>query len=164
MKRVLLILGGVIISAVFISWWFSPKQVLQRRVASMLDSATVPPGMSDAGRKARGAHVMNYLADQVTVMPPDGFDSRVPNQVGRDNASALYSGAAIYSKEITFTDLTFDEVSPDVDQATVRFKVDAIVDLPTRRPVDGILHVDSHWEKQNGSWLLNRLSWTESPR
>jgi len=164
MKRIVLILGGVILSVIFFTWWFSPKQVLQRRVSSMLETATVPPTMSDAGKKARGPHLSNYLATQLEITPPDDFVSPVPDVVGRDQASALYSGAAVYSKEITFTDLNFEEIQPEGTQAEVRFNVDALVDLPNRRPVDGILHVTTHWEKIEGNWLLQRFSWTESPR
>lgn len=164
MKRILMVILGVVVAGAFVAWWFSPTQVLQRRVSSLLDTASVPPGMSDAGRKARGAHLAKYLSRQVAVHPPESFDAPVTGSVARDTASALYSGAASYCKEITFADLTFDDVQPNGETATITFRVDAIVDLPTRRPVDGILNVDSHWEKVDGAWLLTELSWTESPR
>ncbi|MBK1826180.1 hypothetical protein [Haloferula rosea] len=164
MKRILMVLLAVVVAGAFVAWWFSPTQVLQRRVGSLLDTASVPPGMSDPGRKARGAHLAKYLARQVALDPPESFDAPVTRSVARDTASALYSGAASYCKEITFADLSFDEVLHDGDTATVSFRVDAIVDLPTRRPVDGILNVTSDWEKVDGTWLLTNIRWTESQR
>lgn len=164
MKRALSLLGVILVLGALGIWWFSPKQALMRRVRSMIETAEVPPTMIDAGRKARGTHLTKYFAKQISVNPPEGFDSPVSDRVGRDTAAALYSGAAAYSKEITFTDLKFDEVLPTGDQATVRFNVDAIVALPSRRPVDGILHVETQWEKTDGNWLLKEFSWTESPR
>lgn len=164
MKRVFSLLGLILTLGAMGIWWFSPEQTLKRRVSSMLETAEVPPSMIDAGRKARGTHLAKYLAKQISVNPPEGFDSPVSDLVNRDTASALYSGAAAYCKEITFTDLKFDQIFQAGDQATVRFNVDAIVALPSRRPVDGILHVETEWKKTDGDWLLQRFSWTESPR
>jgi hypothetical protein len=148
----------------FLFWWFSAEQVLKRRVASMIDAAQVPATMSDAGRKARGTHVAKFLAKQLHLVPPEGFDLPVSDRVNRDTATALYSGAASYAKEMTFTDLHVEEVDVRDAEADVRFRVDGIIDLRSRRPVDGILHVESRWEKADGVWLLGEVSWTEGSR
>ncbi|MGB1130760.1 MAG: hypothetical protein ACPG4K_11975, partial [Haloferula sp.] len=84
--------------------------------------------------------------------------------VERDTAAALYSGASTYAKEITFTDIQVEEVAVEDGEATVNFSADTIVDLRTRRPVDGILHVDTFWKKSEEGWLLESFSWTESSR
>ena len=164
MKRALIVAGSLAAATLFLLWWFSAEQVLKRRIESMLSTAEVPPGMSDAGRKARGGHLAGYLAKQVHFTPPESFDLPVSSPVERDTAAALYSGAATYAKEITFTDIQVEKVAVEDGEATVNFSADTIVDLRTRRPVDGILHVYTFWKKSEEGWLLESFSWTESSR
>lgn len=164
MKRLLIGLGLAAALTVFLTWWFSDAQVLKRRVGSMIETAEVPPLMSDAGRKARGGHLIQYLAKQVGFEEPEDFDLPASSPIDRQTAGALYSGAATYAKEITFTDFEVLAVEIDGDEASVKFRADTIVDLRSRRPVDGVLTVDSSWRKTDGTWLLRHFTWEESPR
>lgn len=163
MKR-LLIPAALLALGAFAFWWFSPTQVLKRRTAAFIDTANVPAKMSDIGRGARGRNLAEYLAERIRVDSPDDLEDEVGREFTRDRAAATYSMVASYCREISITDLSFSGVEIDGDQALVRFTTDTIVDLPNRRPVDGVITVESHWRKTDGDWLLEAFEWTESPR
>ena len=163
MKR-LLIPAAVLALGALAFWWFSPERVLKRRVSGFIGTAQVPASMSDIGRNARGRHLSDYFADTLTVDSPDDLDEEVGTQFTRDHAAASYSMVATYCREISITDLSFADVRIDGDDAVVRFTADAIVELPQRRPVDGLITVESHWRKTAGRWLLKSFQWNESPR
>ena len=165
-RRYAIILGVIAALVLFGLWWFSAEQVVKRRVTSLFETAEVPESMASPGRLARGTHVAKYVADRVRVRPPT--DARLPISlavpISRDNVSQYYSATAKYARSITFEDLTFKTVEIIDDEAKVSFSIDGIVDLPSRRPVDGILHVESVWRKIEGDWLLVEFSWQEQGR
>ncbi|BCX50190.1 hypothetical protein HAHE_40980 [Haloferula helveola] len=148
----------------FLLWWFSATQVLKRRVSSLIDTAVVPASMSDIGRGARGPNVAEFVAGSLEIDSPPSLAQDLGPDLNRDTVSALYSAVAKYCRSITVNDLKIQSVDVDGETATVRFSADAVVDLPDRRPVDGIVDVDSRWRKTDGKWLLERFAWTESPR
>lgn len=154
----LLLLAGLAV------WWFSPTEVVKRRVASFFSTAEVPATMSDIGRGARGTKVATYLAQSVTLNSPESVADEVGSTFSRDRASVMYAGVARFCREITFTDLEFTRVEITADAATVSFRIDTLVELPGRRPVDGIVVADSLWRKIDGDWLLESMRWTEEPR
>ena len=163
MKR-LIIPAAVVALAALALWWFSPTRMLKRRTAAFIDTANVPAGMSDIGRGARGRNLAEYLAGTIRVDPPRELEDEVDTEFSRDQASALYSMVASYCREISITRLSFTSVEIDGDSAVVTFSADAIVNLSNRRPVDGLIHVVSHWHKTDGDWLLEAFEWTEAPR
>jgi hypothetical protein len=163
MKRVA-IPAIVLILAGLAFWWFSPTQVLKRRTASFIDTARVPVSMSDLGRSARGRHLADYFAPSIEVESPENLAHEVGRTFTRDEAAALYSGVARYCREVSITDLEFVSVGSKNDEARVVFTADTIVDLPNRRPVDGLVTVESRWRKVDGDWLLEAFEWTESAR
>lgn len=154
----------VILLAGLAFWWFSPTQVVKRRTAAFIDTANVPVSMSDLGRSARGKHVSDYLADRISVKSPEALAEEVGREFTRDQAAALYSGIARYCKEVSITDLEFQSVGIESDTALVQFTADAIVDLPNRRPVDGLVTATASWSKTEGDWLLESFEWEESAR
>lgn len=163
MKRIAI--PAVVLAIVGLAiWWFSPTQVLKRRTAAFIDTANVPSNMSDIGRGARGKNLSDYMADRVRVDSPEDLAEELGREFSRDRAAALYTVVARYCREISITDLIFESVTHDGDHAVVRFSADTIVDLPNRRPVDGIVTVESRWQKTEGDWLLESFEWSESPR
>lgn len=154
----------VLVLAGFAFWWFSPTQVLKRRTAGFIDTARVPVSMSDLGRSARGRHLADYLAPRIEVESPENLAHEVGRTFTRDEAAALYSGVARYCREVSITKLGFVSVGFKDDKARVAFTADAIVELPNRRPVDGLVSVESRWRKVDGDWLLEAFEWTESAR
>jgi hypothetical protein len=164
MKRLLVSAAAILALGALAIWWFSPERVLKRRIAGFIDTANVPGSMSDLARGARGNHLADYFADRITVDSPDDLDDEVGQEFTRDEAAATYSMVASYCREISITRLAFTGIAIEGDAALVHFTADAIVELPQRRPVDGLITVESHWRKTDGGWLLESFQWTESPR
>lgn len=164
MKRLPWILGAAVLLALGL-WWFSPTQKMKRRVTGMIETANVPPGMPDIARNTRGPNLEKYLAKRLTVAVPDALDDRVPGSLKRDSAVAYYSLAARGVRQISLEDLEIEEIIFEGDDATVRFQVDAIVELPGSTPVNGILHVDSRWQRDpEEGWRMRSVSWEETGR
>ncbi|MEM1082880.1 MAG: hypothetical protein AAGI48_02065 [Verrucomicrobiota bacterium] len=164
MRRYLPPIALLIVAALFLAWWFSPVNVLKRRVGNLFDTAAVPPTMSDIARSSRGPNVAEYLANRIEVDAPDDFDERLGSSYTRDNAAAYYSGAARYCRQVTFLEPAFENVEITGEDAKVRLRIDTIVELPDRRPVDGILIFDMDWTKAETGWLLKRAAWEETGR
>lgn len=131
----------------------------------MIQTANVPSSMGDLARKTRGTNLADYLAPQLEISEPEKIDDRIPRRISRDSAAATYTYAATAARQISLQDLEIDEIEFDDTEATVKFRLDAIVELPTRTPVNGILHVISIWEdRPNEGWRLKSLAWEEKGR
>ena len=153
----------------FAIWWFSAEQVLKRRVGDLIDAAEVSKLTSDLARQTRGQKIAGYFGKEVAVVPPGDVSGDIAGRLDdgtmtRDRLVMLYSMAARGSREISFVDLEVRDVSVDGDRAEVPFRVDCVVDLDSRRPVDGLLDVQSQWVKSDDAWQIVELSWTEAGR
>lgn len=164
MKRLSALLVLLIAAGGLAYWWFSPAEILKRRLGNLLGSAEVSSTMSDIGRGARGPRIADYFADPVRFFPPSSLPYDLGGSLGRERLSSLYSLVAKNCREISFTDLEILEVAVEDETAEIRFRVDALVDLGSRRPADGILEVRSAWIKREGDWQIEELRWTESGR
>ncbi|GAA5481877.1 hypothetical protein [Haloferula sargassicola] len=164
MKRLPVLIGLLLLIGLG-AWWFSPTQKMKRRVSNMIQTANVPANMPDIARNTRGPNLEKYLARKIRIQPPSGFPERIPHQLKRENAALFYSAAARGVRMISLQAPSFDAVEIEGDQATVRFQVDAIVDLGATRPVDGIMHINSRWRRDSEEgWRLESLAWEESGR
>lgn len=162
--RRLIIPVAVLVLGILAFWWFSPTQVLKRHTSGFIETANVPPRMSDIGRSARGRNLEKYFAPVIRVDSPEDLAEEVGSEFTRERAVILYSSVARYCREISIAAPSFESVEIDGDLATVLFTADALVDLPNRRPVDGLIRVESEWRKVDGDWLLEAFRWSESGR
>ncbi|MBB5350509.1 hypothetical protein HNR46_000737 [Haloferula luteola] len=164
MKRVS---GAAIILALILMswWWFSPTQIIKRRVASLIDTVQVPTGMSEIGRKSRGAHLADHLAASLEIHPPKHFFQTLPASLKRDSAAAGYAFFATTVRRISLEDLEFDQIDRDGNRAHVVFHLDAIVEMPSVTPVDGILHFDTQWILDPDlGWVMRSIQWHQTGR
>jgi len=164
MKRLLPAAALLLLLAGFASWWFSPTQALKREVGELIDRARVPAAMSDLARSSRGRVIEPLLADPVEIDPAAAVRQAPSGAVPRQRLVALLSGAARYCRSISLEDLEFDRVEIDGDEARVEIRLDAIVEVGSRRPLDGIQVVTMRWTRADGDWLLAALAWEEQPR
>jgi hypothetical protein len=164
MKRVLPAIALLILIGLLLGWWFLPENVLKRRVGSLFDTASVPITMSELARSSRGPNVAEYLSMSVDIAAPENFDDRMGAHYNRDDAAAFYSATARYCRQISFLEPEFTQVRIDGESAKVALDIDTIVELPDRRPVDGILKIEMSWEKVENRWLLSKVAWEEQPR
>lgn len=154
----------LLVAGLFLWWWMLPANVLKRRVASLLETAEVPPGMSDIARGARGPNLARYLDRKVRIVRPDDLRDEIPEAMERDTIAAYYSAGARSCSRIEFEQPEFDEILVKGDEAHVKFRVDAVAEFPSRRPADGIQVVETSWRKVDGDWLMTEVKWQETGR
>ena len=161
-----IVLAAALIVAVagFLAFWFSPTQVVKRRVLAMIRTASVPESMPELARASRGRNLADHLAPVVRLAGPPHVDELPVGGVDRSQIAAAYTAAATSCRFISLEDVTFESIDVLGDSAEVRFTVDAIVQLASSRPLDGIQHVELQWSKTDDGWRLTRAAWTESGR
>ena len=164
MRKFLPPIGFLILAGLFLAWWFQPANVLKRRIGSLFDTAEVPVTMSDLARSSRGPNVADYFAERVEIGAPDQVDERIRDSYHRDDIAGIYSAVARSCSQISIEKPEFESIEIDGSTARVRVRVDIIVELPSRRPVDGIQIMEMTWEKPENDWRLSSISWTETGR
>ncbi len=164
MKKFLPALGFLILAGLFLGWWFQPANVLKRRIGSLFHTAEVPVTMSDLARSSRGPNVADYLAERVQVGAPDQVDNRIRDSYHRDDIAGIYSAVARSCSQISLEKPEFESIEIAGTTAKIRLRIDIIVELPSRRPIDGIQIMDMTWEKSENDWRLSSISWTETSR
>jgi hypothetical protein len=161
MKR-LSILGVILLFLVaFLLWWFSPTQVLKRRTQSFLDLMTMDAGTGKSGRQLGVYRMNSLLAEQVELNTPT-----IEQANGTFARSELESGFSFICQQAKQTRFILNEIqSVEVasDRSTVVFSIEALVELPAYRPVDGNFQVTFHWQREKDEWRLARADWTETP-
>ncbi len=161
MKRFAIpILAAVILAAAGF-WWFSPSQVLKRKTGSLLEVLTFERGSGHVGRQA-GAYTLNtLLAAQVTLDTPAIHEAG--GTFERTELESAYSWLVNQAKQSRFKLLDFQFIEINNDKATLKLSLDAVVELPSYRPVDGRYDAMLDWEKSEDGWRLHRAMWTEKP-
>lgn len=159
MKR-LSILGAVLLMlAAFLFWWFSATQVLKRRTQSFLDVMTMDAGTGKSGRQLGVYRLNSLLAEEVELNTPT-----IEQANGTFARSELESGFSWISQQAKQTRFILNEIqSVDVasDRGKVVFLIEALVELPAYRPVDGNFQVTFHWQREKDDWRLTRADWVE---
>lgn len=164
MRKFLPPLIVLILAGLFLNWWFQPENVLKRRVASLFDTAEVPVSMNELSRSSRGPNLTEYLSENVEIGAPDNIDERLRDSYHHDDLAGIYSAVARSCRQISLEEPEFESVEIDGTTARVRLRVDVIVELSSRRPVDGIQIMDMTWEKPENHWKLSTITWTETGR
>jgi hypothetical protein len=166
MRRLILIFALVLLTGGGFSWWwFQPERVVARRVLALLDAATVEADDGNIHRGTRGDAISGFLAPNIEFDGPDDLEEDVSGPQSRSTVVSLYGALAKFCRRISLVDPQIESVVIDGDEARVRARVDAIIELPDdRSPVDGIQHMTLGWRKSDGKWLLESAGWSESGR
>ncbi len=162
MKRLLAPIACLIAAlALFLWWWTQPERVVARRVVDLFDTVEVRSETGSILRGTRGQAVEKFLAPRVILR---GTVEEAQDDFSRADLSARYGALARYAKSILIGKPEIDSVVVDGSRATVEARIDAVVELNDRRPLDGIQHITMIWEKNEDGWQLAEASWTESGR
>lgn len=144
----------------FLFWWFSPVQVVKRRTGALLETLTMQAATGKAARQA-GVYSLNaLLASEVELESP-----AIPEANGtfdRSEMESAFSWLAEQAKQTRFELERIDEVTVTEDHARVSFLIEALVELPEARPVDGRYAVVFDWRRGQAGWRLERARWDEA--
>ncbi len=161
MKRYLLPVVVLVLLAAFGVWWYTPYQVVKRKVGSLLSTLTLEAGSGKAGRNLRGYTLHDLLASEVELVTPTIEEANGTFQ--RDEIDSAFSWLCNQAKQTSFVMEEVREITIDGDRAKVRLTLTGLVELPTYRPADGRYDVTFDWVKEEDAWKLTRAVWDQVP-
>ena len=161
MKRYLIPTVVVALLVGFCFWWYSPRQVIQRRTHSLLETLTFEKGGGRAARNLGSYTLHDLLAKQVELETPT--ISEANGSFSRDDLEAAYAWLANQAKETRFELEDIHSIAIHDSTATVKLSLFGLVELPTYRPADGSYEVTFDWVKQEDGWKLTRALWDKKP-
>jgi hypothetical protein len=159
MKRLAPLIVILALLGAFGFWWFSPVQVLKRRTETLLQTVTLESGTGKALRQMGVYSLSAILADEVELDSPTIAEAN--GSFPRSEMEAAYSWLCERAKQSRFELVKFRSVKSVGQTGHVTFLVKALVELPDRRPADGIYQVTFRWQHGDGGWQLDRAEWRE---
>lgn len=144
-----------VVLGAFAFWWFSPRQMVKRRTATLLRTLTLEEGGS--GRRMAVYSLNALLAPDVELDAPG-----VPEAHGsfsRADIESAFTWLCGQAKQTRFEAREFHSITVDGDHATVTLTLDALVELPGRRILDGPGEATFHWRRGNDGWRLAMGGW-----
>lgn len=159
MKRLAIPAAAALLLTGFLFWWFSPVQILKRRTLSLLETMTMDAGTGKSTRQL-GSYTLNgLLATEVELSTPT--IERANGTFERSEMESAFSWLCQQAKQTRFELDEFRSVEVSGDVGKVVFSLEALVELPTYRPVDGNYQVTFHWLREQETWRLTRAEWLE---
>jgi hypothetical protein len=161
MKRILPIFAMALVVVLAAVWWFSPKQVLKRRTLSLLDTLTMEAGESRGARQL-GTYSLNaLLASEVELDTPTIGEANGTFDCG--TLESAYSWLARNARQTRFEQDRIVSITANDGEGTVVFTLEALVELPEHKPVDGHFEVTFRWRRdEDKTWRLASATWDET--
>lgn len=159
MKRLAPLIVIIALLAAIGFWWFSPIQVLKRRTENLLNTLTLKSGTGKAMRQMGVYSLSAMLAEEVELKSSSITEAN--GVLPRSEMESAYSWLCEQATQTHFELVKFKSLKSDGHTGDVTFLVKALVELPLRRPADGIYQVSFHWQHGDGGWLLERAEWQE---
>ncbi len=157
MKRFVIIFVSVSLLAGLGFWWFSPGEVVKRRTEKLLEVLTFD-ATSGRGARQMGVYSLNaLLANEVKLSSKSITEAN--GTFERADLESAYSWLGAQAKQTFFKLEGFDSIDVEGDQATVIFRLEALVELQNYRPADGKYRVIFKWKAIENSWRLQDAEW-----
>lgn len=163
MKRIVPILIVLVLALAAACWWFSPKQVVKRRTATLLRTLTLETGTGKAGRQM-GVYSLNaLLARDVELENPTIQEAN--GSFDREELGSAFSWICEQAKQTKFDLLSIRSITVQGGHADVSFQINALAELPNYRPADGKYDVTFRWvNDEKEGWRLSRAVWKEATK
>ena len=159
MKRILIPLAAVALTAGFLAWWLSPTQVVKRRTNRLMDVMSMSEGSSAATRQLGVYSLNGLIAAELVLDTPTISDANGIFERSQIESGFSWLAGNAKSSELRIEDL--ESITVNGDEATVRATVDAVVILSDYRPADGLYSVELDWRKEKDGWRLTRAQWID---
>lgn len=162
MKRLLFPAAIGLLLAAFLFWWFSPGQVLKRRTLVLLETLTLEKSAGLSSRQL-GAYSLNaLLASEVTLENPAIEEAN--GGLERSEIESAFSWLCQQAKQTRFELRRLESVTVSGDAGVVSCTLEALVELPSYRPADGIYQASFRWRREDDGWRLESARWTDAAR
>lgn len=162
MRRVWIYLVILLILAGFALWWFLPTQVLKRRTTLLLETLTLDSSATQGSRRLAVYSLNALLACEVRLETPTIEEAN--GTFERAELESAFNWLCGEAKQTRFELLDFESVTVSGDTGEVACLLEALVELPTVRPADGIYQVRFSWRREDETWRVERAVWTEVKR
>jgi hypothetical protein len=160
MKRLVATAVVGILVVGFAFWWFSPSQVLKRRTLSLLETLTLEPGTAVATRQMGGYSLNALLAPEVTLSTPS--IGQANGTFERGELESAHAWLCQHVRQSRFDLERFGSVAVSGETAEVVLFLNALVELPSYRPVDGFYQATLRWRLEDGGWRIVQAVWHEA--
>lgn len=160
MKRLAFPVAVLAIIGAFAFWWFSPVHVVKRRCGKLFETLTLDAGTGKGPRQMRVYALNALLAPEVELKAPSMEEAN--GIFERTEMESAFSWLCEQAKQTRFNLEKFTSVKVDGDLATVTCTLEALVELPSYRPADGIYEAAFTWRRADDGWRLTEASWIES--
>lgn len=157
MKRIGLPLVIIALLGAFLFWWFSPVQVVKRRTGTLLQTLTLDSSSGKATRQA-GVYSLNALLASEVELETQTL-SEANGTFDRSDLESAFSWLCEQARETRFELVGIRSIRIDGDAAIVDCVLEAKVEMPLTRPVDGRHRATLHWTREENVWRLSKASW-----
>ncbi|MBM3864138.1 MAG: hypothetical protein FJ385_09380 [Verrucomicrobia bacterium] len=155
MIRTVLLLAAVAGAVLFLVWWFSPDQVVERRSRSLFRVLTIDAGTGIPARLAGMGSLDAMLADEVFIdhvaLP------EVEGTIGCAQIKDVLGWLCRHARRTRFDVAGIDSIEVDGAIARVDLVLEVLVELPDRRLMKGMHPVTLGWRLAGKSWVLERV-------
>ena len=159
MKRstLLVLLPILLAAAAFAVWYLSPTQQLKRATRGLLDTVSIESSTGKTARQMRQYSLNRRIATEVTFATP----TEANGTFSRSEVEAGFSWLSNQAKSTHFQVHRWVEIQTRGNQATVRAEIDALVELPSFRPLDNRHLMTLQFTKESDGWRLHTLEFQE---
>ena len=142
----------------FLFWWFSPGQVLKRRLLVLFETITLDESAGVSSRQL-GVYSLNSLLAPIVTLENQTIEE-ANGTFERSELGDSFSWLCQQAKQTRFELENLESVSVIGDTAEVSCTLKALVELQGYRPADGIYHARFNWRRCDDGWRLERVQWT----
>ncbi len=155
MKKLWIVLALLVVLIPAGIWWFSPEQVLMRRTQHLMDVMTISEGTGKPLRQAKVFSMNALLAPDVTLSSRE-----IPDANGTFDKQEIESAFSWICQNAKRSDMRiayFGAITITGDRAEVEVMVEALLDLPGARRVDGDYMMTIDWVKAEDGWRFEKI-------
>ena len=159
MKRstLLVLLPILVAAAAFAAWYLSPTQQVKRATRGLLDTVSLDESTGQTARQMRQYSLNRRIAAEVTFATPTEANGTFP----RADVEAGFSWLSNQAKSTRFEVHRWIEIQTRGNQATVQAEIDALVEIPSFRPLDNRHHMTLQFTNESDGWRLHSLEFQE---
>ncbi len=157
MKRTLGIIVAVVVLVLAGMWWFSDRQVLGRRMEGLMEVMTF-----NGGANVRVMDALSFsrmMGNEVMLDLPQRPERT--GEFSRDEMEEAYLSLRRNAKSSRFELVAIEAMEIRDGRALVRARVEAMLEMPGIRLLDGEYPVDFTWTDGADGWRLSGLRWEE---
>ena len=142
-----------------LAWWYTPRQVLERRIHQLFATLEIPKKPDALRRALRASALDSQLAEQVALATPE------PRASGTFSRQELLAGfaAMLESHTATFHDIQVDSLEITAENATARVTFRATIASPGRTIISGPCAASLTMTRADDDWRLTEATLVEHP-